>query len=121
MPLSVGAELSVMTPAGEVSLVGRGSGLRLRMSSVRAARHVVRILAADRARRDRLLALLERGLRRAQLDLHVEIGGRLVASMGPAVAPNGLARLLGWSPARLHLLQLLAALVTGPGQLEPSR
>lgn len=115
MGLSVDADLRVATPTGDLQVFGRGSTLWVRMESARVARHVIHVLAPDRARRERLLGRLSRGLSHAGLELRVEIAGRLVGKLGPSIAPNRAARLTGWRPARIHPVSLLRALL-GPAR-----
>jgi hypothetical protein len=113
--LALTADVTVTSPAGGFTLLGRDSTLHVQLASIAQTRRLIRLADFDRTRRARALRLLDRGLRHGRLDVHVEIAGRVVAVLGDGAKPGIVSRLLGWAPLELRLGQLLRTAFTTRG------
>ncbi len=108
-PVDVLGELSLTGGGGEqLQVEGRGDAIAVTLPSVWAGRSLAR-QAAGRAKRQGVINILQAGLRRADLTIHVHIAGRPIARLAPYSKATWLSRLLGLGAVELKPTGLLLA------------
>ena len=108
--LDLEGQLALEADGQPLALDAHGSTLAVRLGSVGGARRALAALPASRTRGQQARRL-QAALARAGLVLEVHIAGLRVAQLADDTRPNWAARLLGLAPGRLHLANLLRAVL----------
>ena len=112
LPVDVRGDVSVRTPAGIVSVAGRGETLRV---TVPRFRHALRAaFGLPRAARGHHLTQLSRGLSVAGIELSFRIDRWEIARIGAGTGTGLVARGLSLPGVRFRVGALLAALLSRP-------
>lgn len=112
-PLAVDADLLLSADGQSVRVTASGAVITVILPRL-WSRQWAKSPLADPGRRQSLLVGLQRGLRRADLTLQLQVGAQVVARLGPLSRPGLLSRLLRLGAVEVGLLPCLRALLGPP-------